>query len=313
MSKSNLINITIPANVENYTKGRNNNKIEEITIHHMAGVLTAEQCGKIFQKKGRNASSHYGIGSDGKIASYVDESDIAWTNSNWKSNCKSVTIETSNSENGGTWKVSDNALNSLIKLVADIAKRNNLGILVKQKNVTWHRMFSNTTCPGEYLLSKMDYIIDEANKINNNQNTNVDNTQAYTIKINTSELNVRDGAGTNFKINTVVHKDEVFTIVEEKLNGETKWGKLKSGAGWISLSYTIPYEITNSNSNNEKYIINNSYKGNSIVEALKEINIDSSFENRKKIAIKNGIDNYTGTAIQNSEMLDKLKSGKLKI
>ena len=166
MSKSSLVQVNVPAYEGNYTRGRSGNKIEAITIHHVAGVCSAEQCGAIFQQVGRYGSSHYGIGNDGKIAQYVDENDTAWTNSNWESNCKSVTIETSNCEVGGNWRVSDKALNSLIKLVADIGKRNNLGTLVKGKNVTWHSMFASTSCPGPYLLSKIDYIIAEANKIN---------------------------------------------------------------------------------------------------------------------------------------------------
>ena len=56
----------------------------------------------------------------------------------------------------------------------------------------------------------------------------------YIVRIDTDVLNVRNGAGTNYKINTKVHKYELYTIVDEK-NG---WGKLKSGAGWISLQYT---------------------------------------------------------------------------
>jgi N-acetyl-anhydromuramyl-L-alanine amidase AmpD len=166
MSKSSLATEIYPAYAGNYTQGRSGRKIEAITIHHMAGKLTARQCGSIFQTVGRNGSSHYGIGYEGEIACYVEEENTAWTNSNWDSNCKSVTIETANNINGGNWSVSDKSLNSLIKLVADIGKRNNLGTLIKGKNVTWHSMFANTTCPGEYLLSKMDYIIAEANKIN---------------------------------------------------------------------------------------------------------------------------------------------------
>ena len=166
MSKSLLATEFYPAYEGNYTKGRSGRKIEAITIHHMAGKLTARQCGAIFQRVGRNGSSHYGIGYNGEIANYVDENDTAWTNSNWDSNCKSVTIETSNDENGGNWHVADVTLNSLIKLVADIAKRNSLGKLVKGKNVTWHSMFANTSCPGTYLMSKIDYIITKANEIN---------------------------------------------------------------------------------------------------------------------------------------------------
>lgn len=166
MSKSPLATESYPAYEGNFTYGRSGRKIEAITIHHMAGKLTARQCGAIFQTVGRCGSSHYGIGYNGEIACYVQEENTAWTNSNWDSNCKSVTIETSNDENGGNWHVSDASLNSLIKLVADIAKRNNLGKLIRGKNVTWHSMFANTSCPGTYLMSKMNYIIAEANKIN---------------------------------------------------------------------------------------------------------------------------------------------------
>ena len=56
----------------------------------------------------------------------------------------------------------------------------------------------------------------------------------YKVKINCNTLNVRSGAGTNYKVKTTVHKNEVYTIVAEK-NG---WGKLLSGAGWLKLSFT---------------------------------------------------------------------------
>lgn len=163
MSNSSLASMFIPAKW--YTKGRDGRHIEMITIHHMACIYSAEQCGKSFQGT-KKASSHYGVGVYGEIAQYVDEANTAWANANWDSNCKAVTIETSNDEVGGEWHVSDTTLRSLIKLVADIAKRNNLGKLVRGKNLTWHSMYAATACPGKYLLSKIDYIIAEANKIN---------------------------------------------------------------------------------------------------------------------------------------------------
>lgn len=51
MSKSSLVQIVVPADEGNYTKGRSGRNIEAITLHHMAGRLTAEQCGRIFQAK----------------------------------------------------------------------------------------------------------------------------------------------------------------------------------------------------------------------------------------------------------------------
>lgn len=167
MGNSSLVNVKVPAHTNNYTVGRSGRNIEMIAIHHMAGILTAKQCGGIFQNGSRKASSNYGIGKDAEVGLYVDEANTSYCNSNWDSNCKSVTIETSNCEIGGDYPVSEAVLNKLIQLVADIAKRNNLGKLVKGKNVVWHRMYAATTCPGNYLLNKMDYIVEEANKINN--------------------------------------------------------------------------------------------------------------------------------------------------
>lgn len=165
MSNSSLATKKYMAHRNNYSTGRSGRKIEKVTIHHMAGVLSAKQCGSIFQNGSRGASANYGIGKNGEIALFVDEKNTSYADANWDSNCKSVTIETSNNKTGGNWTVSDEVLNSLIKLVADILKRNNLGKAVKGKNITWHSMYAATTCPGNYLRGKMDYIVDEVNKI----------------------------------------------------------------------------------------------------------------------------------------------------
>ncbi len=56
------------------------------------------------------------------------------------------------------------------------------------------------------------------------------------------------------------------------------------------------------------------YTGNSIsiIDAFKFLGVDSSYANRKKIAEKNGITGYSGTASQNALMLNLLKKGQLK-
>lgn len=56
----------------------------------------------------------------------------------------------------------------------------------------------------------------------------------YLVKVTADALNVRSGPGTSYKINMVIRDQGTYTITEEK-NG---WGRLKSGAGWISLAYT---------------------------------------------------------------------------
>ncbi len=64
------------------------------------------------------------------------------------------------------------------------------------------------------------------------------NMKPYTVRITASVLNVRKGPGIGYKVTTQVKRGEVYTIVAEEMNGTTKWGKLKSGAGYISLAYT---------------------------------------------------------------------------
>ena len=68
-----------------------------------------------------------------------------------RQNCRAVTIETSNSGGAPEWPVSDTTFQTLVTLVADIARRNGLGKLVKGKNLTWHSMYAATACPGPYL------------------------------------------------------------------------------------------------------------------------------------------------------------------
>lgn len=143
--------------------------ITKITIHHMAGRLTAKTCGNIFLNAKRKASSTYGIGYEGEIAQYVDEADAPWTSSNYDNDNRAITIEVANSSVGGDWPVSDHVLESLINLCVDIVKRNP-GIKEinytgdKSGNLTMHKWFSPTSCPGPYLGSKFPYIMEEVNK-----------------------------------------------------------------------------------------------------------------------------------------------------
>lgn len=131
--------------------GSRYNSISKITIHHMAGNLSIETCGNVFLNPNRQASSNYGIGSDGRIACYVDEENHPWTSANWENDDRAITIEVANSETGGDWSISQAAYASLIKLCADICNR--YGIYpyydgTPSATLTEHCMFVATNCPG---------------------------------------------------------------------------------------------------------------------------------------------------------------------
>lgn len=63
-------------------------------------------------------------------------------------------------------------------------------------------------------------------------------TESYLVKVTANVLNIRAGAGTNYKVVGQIKDKGTYTIVEEANGkGAKKWGRLKSGAGWISLDY----------------------------------------------------------------------------
>ena len=166
MIKSDLATEIYEANSNNYTHGRNGYSICKITPHHMAGVLSAEECGRIFQNPSRQASSNYGIGNDGTIACYVGEENRAWTSGNRENDYQAITIEVSDCDYGYPWPISDEAWNSLVNLCVDICKRYGFRLNYtgdKYGSLTRHNMFQNTDCPGEYLQDRFQELADLVN------------------------------------------------------------------------------------------------------------------------------------------------------
>ncbi len=119
-------------------------------------------------------------------------------------------------------------------------------------------------------------------------------------------LNIRSGIGMQNKIIAVAPYGGEYDVFEIK----DGWGRVNGG--WFNLSYTT-YNKSNTTSSVKTY----SYypacnrKFTSLVDALNSIGVNSDFSNRKKIAVKNNMSNYSGTAQQNTQLLEKLKAGRL--
>ena len=247
MSNSKLVNYTQLS--PNCSKPRNH-VIDKLTIHHMAGNLTVEQCGSVFAPASRKASANYGIGTDGRVGLYVDEANRSWCSSNSANDNRAVTIEVANDEVGGNWHVSDTALAKLIDLCVDICQRNGISRINytgdKSGNLTMHKWFAATACPGPYLESKFPYIAEQINaRLGNTQQPSAQtpsDATPYRVRIVIPDLNIRKGPGTNYGTVGRYTGKGVFTIVEEASGtGATKWGLLKvyqaGRNGWISLDY----------------------------------------------------------------------------
>ncbi len=170
MSNSSLVSYTKIS--PNKTSPRTH-KIDTITIHCVVGQLSVESLGNVFAPSSRKASSNYGVGKDGRIGMYVEEKDRSWCSSNRANDDRAITIEVA-SDMKHPYAINDAAYKGLIELLVDICKRNNIKELkwkgdkslvgnIEEQNMTVHRWFSNTECPGDYLYGLHGKIASEVN------------------------------------------------------------------------------------------------------------------------------------------------------
>lgn len=165
MTQSALATRVIPHH--NKLGSRQGNSITRVIQHHWAGPGGDARLANPNQQ----ASANYLIFSDGTIAVQVPEEYRAWTSGSFEADGNAITIECENSSyqvNGNdndpnSWKVSDAALASIIRLVADVARRYKFGA-VTEGNYLGHRVFQATACPGGYLWHKMGEIRNRINQ-----------------------------------------------------------------------------------------------------------------------------------------------------
>lgn len=181
MSNSPLVTYT--RITPNKTSPRNR-AIDTITIHCIVGQWTAKQGCDYFATTKNESSANYVVGKDGSIGLCVEEKDRAWTSgggykvngiSGSMNDHRAVTIEVA-SDTKHPYAVTDKAYEALIKLVADICKRNGIKELkwkadkslvgkVDQQNMAVHRWFANKACPGDYLYERHGDIADKVNAL----------------------------------------------------------------------------------------------------------------------------------------------------
>lgn len=179
MSNCSFANQDTALRSTHYTKGRTVDgvtyKIDTITLHEVWGhFANLKTFAKEFQLPNKEASSNYGIIDDGTIGMFVEECNRAWTSSSRLNDVRAITVELNNDRtypNAMPAKV----IEAAVKLCIDVCQRNGIKkmiwindkttALAKQKNLaegegifTVHRWFTNTSCPGDWLMGKMGEI-----------------------------------------------------------------------------------------------------------------------------------------------------------
>lgn len=256
-----------------------------IVVHNTANDASADGEIKYMHKTqaqgGRQVSYHYAV-DDIEAVQGLPENRNGWHagDGNGKGNRQGIAIEICYSKSGGDRFIK--AEQNAVELVVDILKRYGWGI----DKVTKHQDYSGKYCPHRTLDMGWDRFINMVkDKLNNNtpsptpapQNKNIDELAREVI-------DGKYGNGEDRKKALGPLYNEVQARVNEIL------GITKPKASYLKADY----------------------KGNSIVDALKSISVDSSFAYRKKLAEANGIKDYMGTPEQNTRMLNLLKNGKLK-
>lgn len=128
---------------------------------------------------------------------------------------------------------------------------------VNEYNMDYFGFIRETICPaviceGAFLDNVNDYtFVDDDEKCNRLgiayakgildtlgiEYNDKDYVNGYLVKVNVAALNIRSGPSLAYSIVSQINDYGVYTIIDEKKNGDISWGKLKSGAGWISLDY----------------------------------------------------------------------------
>lgn len=245
------INAGIKCNAGNFNSNASRN-IAYVVMHYTGNSKdTAKANANYFGGAGRNASAHFFV-DDSEIFQSVELKNTAWhcgAKSYYHNACRnanSIGIEMCCT--AGNYRISERTKENAAYLCAHICKM--LGITAGNVDtyVLRHYDVTHKSCPAQMVSNGGEWaefkdvvkrILGGGVSSNTTGNTTTGSTAGagYRVKITASVLNVRKGPGTNHAVATQVKRGEVYTIVEEERNGSTTWGKLKSGAGYISLGY----------------------------------------------------------------------------
>lgn len=227
---------TLIANRRNYGSKRSTRVIKFLVYHYTANDGdTDEANAKYFHNNVVKASAHRFVDDDSVTISVPDNYVAYHCGGGLQgrdghrfykicTNTNSIGIEMCDTIRNGKYEVSAKTRANAIALGKEIVKKYG----IKKENVIRHYDVTGKNCPAYFVKDEeawkkfRDEIFETKKK----------EFKTYHIKVTANVLNVREGAGTNYKVIKTIKKGENWLIRDEK-NG---WGKIR--IGWIKLSYT---------------------------------------------------------------------------
>lgn len=203
-------------------------KTTRIILHHAAATnCTVEDVDRWHKNNGWTCIGyHFFVNKKGQVYRGRKENTVGAHAGNNNTDSIGICAE-GNFENETMGAAQKEALKELVAYL-----KNKYGISKVQK----HKDVNATACPGK------NYPFDEianAKAEPKEEEPKKETATGYLVKVTANVLNIREGAGTNYKVVGQIKDKGTYTIVAEANGkGANKWGKLKSGVGWISLDYT---------------------------------------------------------------------------
>jgi N-acetylmuramoyl-L-alanine amidase CwlA len=243
----------INLNVANRTK----EDIHFIVIHYVGATGGALDNCRYFARERVGASAHLFVGHEGEVYRCVADKDIAWhcggqSYYNDARNANSIGIELCCRKSGERWYFETETLRAAVELIREYMATYDVPL----SRVVRHYDVTRKLCPEPFCGSTGN---DEAWKVFKSRLETAPpapsvvpsappvvppvspppSSAAYTVRVTANTLNIRTGPGTQYAGSGSIADKGVYTIVEEANGpGAKRWGKLGSGAGWISLDYT---------------------------------------------------------------------------
>ena len=227
-----------------YTKRK---KTTAIAVHWVGNPNTSAEANRnYFQNTERAVSSNFIVGLKGEIICCIPDNEVSWCTN--QANGYSVSIETCHPDNTGVF--TQDTYNSLVELTAMLCKKYNLNPL--KGGVIRHFDVTGKVCPKCFVAKKYggsdDNNLTRYTKFKNDvakamgQTSTTTDFQSYLVKVTSNDgfVNIRKTPSWDDKdiVGTIKNGNTKYTIVEEKTLDGVKFGRLKSGVGWIALSCT---------------------------------------------------------------------------
>lgn len=208
-------------------------KVMKIAVHYVGNPgSTAIANRNYFENlritKNRYVSSHFIVGLDGEIIQCIPLDE--WSYCTNEANSYSISIECCHPDSSG--RFNDATEQSLVELTAYLCRRFGLN----ESDVIRHFDVTGKLCPLYYVTHPevWNSFRDRVKKLLDSDSAII--KRSFPVKILDNALNIRKNPSLTAPVMGVITDNGIYTIVETAYGGNILWGRLKSGAGWISLN-----------------------------------------------------------------------------